>query len=258
MNMLGKIRRLRFRDGLSISEICRRTGLARNTVKRWLKAEKGAEPRYRRKELATILTPYEDRLRQWLEADARRAKRDRRTALALFGQLQPLGFTGSYTRVSEYVRRWRRDGATASNRRSSRSSSNSAKLSSSTGARSRWSSAAFTASCSSPTSSCAPVARSCWWPTRRRVTKCSSIPTPGPSGCSAAFRSAASTTKKTAVDKVGRRQAAHHQYALCRDGRAPLVRPDFCNVAIGLGERRRRKERAGQPSAHLAGRAPAL
>ena len=111
MDMLGKIRRLRFRDGLSISEICRRTGLARNTVKRWLKAEEGAEPRYRRKELATLLTPYEDRLRQWLEADARRAKRDRRTALTLFGQLQPLGFTGSYTRVSEYVRRWRADGA---------------------------------------------------------------------------------------------------------------------------------------------------
>ena len=55
MDMLGKIRRLRFRDGLSISEICRRTGLARNTVKRRLKAEEGAEPRYRRKELATIL-----------------------------------------------------------------------------------------------------------------------------------------------------------------------------------------------------------
>ena len=85
MDMLGKIRRLRFRDGLSISEICRRTGLARNTVKRWLKAEEGAEPRYRRKELATLLTPYEDRLRQWFEADARRAKRDRRTALTLFG-----------------------------------------------------------------------------------------------------------------------------------------------------------------------------
>ena len=35
MNMLGKIRRLRLRDGLSISGICRHTGLARNTVKRW-------------------------------------------------------------------------------------------------------------------------------------------------------------------------------------------------------------------------------
>ena len=52
---------------------------------------------------ATVLKPYEDRLLQWLEADARRAKRDRRTALALLGHLQILGFSGSYSRVSEYV-----------------------------------------------------------------------------------------------------------------------------------------------------------
>ena len=110
MNMLGKIRRLRLRDGLSISEICRRTGLARNTVKRWLKAGEGAAPKYRRTEGATVLHPYEDRLRLWLEADLRRSKRDRGTALALFGQLKQLGFEGSYSRVSEYDRRWRADG----------------------------------------------------------------------------------------------------------------------------------------------------
>ena len=104
MNMLGKIRRLRLREGLSVSEIRRRTGLARNTVKRWSKAENGAEPTYRRIAQATVLKPYEERLLQWLEADARRAKRDRRTALALFGQLQILGFSGSYSRVSENVR----------------------------------------------------------------------------------------------------------------------------------------------------------
>ena len=84
MNMLGKIRRLRLRDGLSISEICRRTGLARNTVKRWLNTGVGAAPKYRRTTGATVLQPYEDRLRQWLEADLRRSRRDRRTALALF------------------------------------------------------------------------------------------------------------------------------------------------------------------------------
>ena len=110
MNMMGKIRRLHYRDGMSIKEICRQTGLARNTVRCWLRAGEGAEPKYERKERETVLTPYEDRLKQWLEADVRRAKRDRRTALALFGQLQQLGFTGSYTRVSEYVRRWRDDG----------------------------------------------------------------------------------------------------------------------------------------------------
>ncbi len=97
IDTLGKIRRLRFSDGLSISEIVRRTGLSRNAVKSWLKAGEGTVPKYRRHESMTGL--YRDRLLQWLEADARRAQRDRRTALALYGQLQQLGFTGSSTRV---------------------------------------------------------------------------------------------------------------------------------------------------------------
>jgi transposase len=112
MNMIGKIRRLRFRDGLTISEICRKTGISRNTVKKWLKAADGTEPKYQRKAKPTLLTPYEERLKGWLEADSRRPKRDRRTGLALFAKLQQEGFTGSYTRVTEYIRRWRDSGIT--------------------------------------------------------------------------------------------------------------------------------------------------
>jgi len=110
MNVLGKIRRLRHREGLSISEISRRTGLARNTVKRWLKAERGTQPRYRRKASPTLLSAFEVDLRACLEADARRPKRDRRSGLALFKQLRKAGFRGSYTRVTEFVRRWRAEG----------------------------------------------------------------------------------------------------------------------------------------------------
>jgi transposase len=110
MNMMGKIRRMHFRDGQSIKEICRQTGLARNTVRRWLRVGDGVEPKYERKVGDTILKPYEDRLKGWLEADTRRARRDRRTALALFKELQGLGFTGGYARVTEYVRRWREAG----------------------------------------------------------------------------------------------------------------------------------------------------
>lgn len=35
MVMVGKIRRMYFRERLSISEIVRRTSLSRNTVKKW-------------------------------------------------------------------------------------------------------------------------------------------------------------------------------------------------------------------------------
>jgi transposase len=111
MSMLGKIRRLKHREGLSISEISRRTGLARNTVKRWLKAERGTQPRYRRKASPTLLSAFEVDLRAWLEADARRPRRDRRSALALFKQLRKAGFRGSYARVTEFVRCWRAEGA---------------------------------------------------------------------------------------------------------------------------------------------------
>ncbi|GEM_PF-4077202 len=36
MDMLGRVRRMKMRDKLSISEIAKRTGLARNTVRGWL------------------------------------------------------------------------------------------------------------------------------------------------------------------------------------------------------------------------------
>ena len=44
MEKLGRLRRLYFRDGMALSEIARKTGFARNTVKRWLKAAEGVEP----------------------------------------------------------------------------------------------------------------------------------------------------------------------------------------------------------------------
>ena len=44
VDMLGKVRRMKMRDKLTISQIAKRTGLARNTVKRWLKAPGGRQP----------------------------------------------------------------------------------------------------------------------------------------------------------------------------------------------------------------------
>ena len=89
MKDLGIIRRMYFRDGLSLSEIERRTGLTRKTVRRWLKAAEGTEPKYRRRPATdTKLAPFAAQLTKALEADARRPTRDRRTALKLFGELK--------------------------------------------------------------------------------------------------------------------------------------------------------------------------
>lgn len=43
MATLGKIRRMYFRDGLSLSEISRRTSLSRNTIRSWLRKPQGSE-----------------------------------------------------------------------------------------------------------------------------------------------------------------------------------------------------------------------
>jgi transposase-like protein len=48
MAMYAKVRRLRFRDGLSISEIARRTSLTRNTIKKWLVEPARSEMKYER------------------------------------------------------------------------------------------------------------------------------------------------------------------------------------------------------------------
>ncbi len=114
MKDLGIIRCMYFRDGLSLAEIERRTGLTRKTVRRWLKAAEGTEPKYRRRPAQdTKIAPYVAQLTKALEADARRPTRDRRTALKLYGELRAAGFAGDYSRGTEFVRRWRAEGGQA-------------------------------------------------------------------------------------------------------------------------------------------------
>ena len=107
---LGRIRRWYHRDGLTLSEIARKSGYARNTVKRWLRQADSVEPEYRRQAGVTKIGPYAAQLIKMLEVDARRPKRDRRTALKLHAELKAQGFDGDYSRVTEFIRHWREDG----------------------------------------------------------------------------------------------------------------------------------------------------
>ncbi len=109
MAMKGKIRAMHLREGKSISEIARRTSLSRNTIKKWLKEPAEAAPKYRRPAASTKLAPYVATLTQALKADAHRPRHERRSARALFAQLQSSGYDGGYSRLTDFIRAWRQD-----------------------------------------------------------------------------------------------------------------------------------------------------
>ena len=111
MVMYAKIRRMFYREHLSINEIQRRTSLSRNTIKKWLKTPSDSTIKYQRAKKPGKLTPFESRLLLALEADARRPKKDRRTALMLFKEILNEGYTGGYTIVCDFVRNWRNQGS---------------------------------------------------------------------------------------------------------------------------------------------------
>ena len=108
MDMIGKIRRMYSRDKKTKREIARATGLSRNTVAKWLSQAQPVEAKYSRQAAkATKLSAFEAELKQALVADAKRPKRERRTAKALFAQIKAAGYEGGYTRVTDFIRQWR-------------------------------------------------------------------------------------------------------------------------------------------------------
>ena len=94
MAMIGKVKRMFFREKKSVREIVLLTSLSRNTVRKWLKAAVLEEPRYRRSEAPGKLTPFHESLRLALKVDAHRARHERRTARALHTQVKAEGYAG--------------------------------------------------------------------------------------------------------------------------------------------------------------------
>jgi transposase len=108
MDMIGRIRRLHRRGKKSEREIARMTGLSRNTVAKWLHGEVDGPPKYRRQPQPNKVTPFVETIKQALKADARRPRHERRTAKALYAQLKAEGYSGGYTRLTDFIRAWRR------------------------------------------------------------------------------------------------------------------------------------------------------
>ncbi len=107
MEMLGKIRRMYFRDKLSLHQIAKRTGLSRNTIRKWVRAPEATQPAYQRCATFNKLSPFHETLEQALKADSFRPKHNRRSAKALFEQIKAEGYDGGYSQLTAFVRSWR-------------------------------------------------------------------------------------------------------------------------------------------------------
>ncbi|MFK0686573.1 IS21 family transposase, partial [Ochrobactrum sp. BD61] len=108
MALLSMIRRWHFRDHLSIREICRRTGLSRNTIRKYLRLD-GGEPKFKIPERPSKLDPFADRLSAWLKTQSKKNRKQKRTMKQLHADLMSLGYEGSYNRVAAFAREWRDD-----------------------------------------------------------------------------------------------------------------------------------------------------
>lgn len=105
MATLSVIRRWALREQLSIREIARRSGLSRNTIKKYLRAE-AVEPRYAKRISPSKLDPYAEKLSAWLKSEASKSRKQRRTLKQMHADLVVLGFEGSYNRVAAFARAW--------------------------------------------------------------------------------------------------------------------------------------------------------
>lgn len=108
MALLSVIRRWYHRDQMSIREISRRTGLSRNTLRKYLRSEV-VEPRFRTPDRPSKLYPSADRLSAWLRRDMTRPRKQKRTTKQLHADLVSLGYDGSYGRVAAFARAWQEE-----------------------------------------------------------------------------------------------------------------------------------------------------
>ena len=106
MELLSVIRRWHHRDHFSIREISRRSGLSRNTVRKYLRAD-SVEPQFTVPDRPSKLDPYADKLSAMLRVETGKSRKQKRTIKQLHADLILLGYQGSYNRVAAFARDWK-------------------------------------------------------------------------------------------------------------------------------------------------------
>lgn len=109
------MRRWHFRDGMSKREIARRTGLSRNTIRRYLN-KKIIDPVYPKRVSLSKLDEFKELLDTWFEREAKRPRKQRKTVKQLYEDIVKLGYSGSYDRVAAYARKHREEQLTSNSK----------------------------------------------------------------------------------------------------------------------------------------------
>ena len=108
MALLSVIRRWHLREGIPIREIERRTGLSRNTIRKYLRGGV-VEPKFKVPKRPSKLDRFAEKLSGWLQIEAGKSRKQKRTAKQMHRDLVALGYDGSYGRVASFVRGWKAD-----------------------------------------------------------------------------------------------------------------------------------------------------
>jgi transposase len=107
VDTIHEIRIAHFVDGKGIREICRKFGLARNTVRTIIRSGKTDQTYERSDQPRPKLGAFVDRLVELLKEDEAKPLKHRRRAQILFEQLQREGYEGGYDSVRRYIGTWK-------------------------------------------------------------------------------------------------------------------------------------------------------
>jgi len=110
VDKISEVRHLRFQQGLSFSEIIKRTKLARNTIRNIIRSGKTENTYHRDSTPQPQTGPFRETIKGWIKEDSDKRRKQRRTATRIYAILRDEhGYTGSYESIAKCVQEIREE-----------------------------------------------------------------------------------------------------------------------------------------------------